>query len=74
LLNRFVSEVALGVRAKHDPAMQSGAVWIAGADALVVVAAFVVFARRRGAPKDLGSVSDQWIAEQRAEKTSDAHR
>jgi hypothetical protein len=54
--------------------MHSGAVWIAGAAALAVVAAFVVFARRRGEPKDLGSVSDQWIAEQRAEKTSEAHR
>jgi hypothetical protein len=44
----------------HDPAMHSGAVWIAGAAALAVVAAFVVFAHRRGEPKDLASVSDQW--------------
>lgn len=65
----------MGVRAEHDPAMHpAGAVWIAGAAVLAVVAVLVIFARRRGEPEDLGSVSDQWIAEQRAEKTSDAHR
>jgi hypothetical protein len=36
-------------------------------------AAILVFARRHRPPADLGSVSDRWIAEQRAGKTSDAN-
>jgi hypothetical protein len=64
----------MAVHSEHDAAMHPVAVWVVGAAALVCVAAIVMFGRRRVEPPDLGSVSDQWIAEQRAHKTPDAHR
>jgi hypothetical protein len=50
------------------------AVWLAmGVGVIGLAAAILMFARRHHQPADLGSVSDRWIAEQRAGKTSDAH-
>ena len=73
-VDRF-SKVATGSLVQHDSAMHTdAATWLAIGIGVVGLAAGVLFlARRHHQPADLGSVSDRWIAEQRAGKTSDAH-
>lgn len=54
----------------NDPLMSTTA-WIAAGASLLALAAFVAMVRMKRGNKDLGSVSDRWIAQHRADKTFD---
>jgi hypothetical protein len=47
---------------------------IAGLAVLGAIAAIAAWAQGRGRPADLGSVSHQWLSEQRLSQTQDEHR
>jgi sugar phosphate permease len=47
---------------------------VLGLGAVAVIAAIISWAHGRSRPADLGSVSHQWIAEQRLSQTQDSQR
>jgi hypothetical protein len=68
--------IARAHKVRHDPAMQmSIAMWIAiGVGVIGMAIALLTFIRPQSRAVDLGSVSEQWMAQHRAGPAADLQR
>jgi hypothetical protein len=71
------SKISIAVREdlRHDPAMHmSVAMWIAIGAGVIGLAMSLVMLMRSSGRMDLGSVSEQWMAQHRAGRADDPQR
>lgn len=67
----MIDATLVTARVGDNDLLMSTTAWIAVAASLLALAAFVAMVRIQRGNKDLGSVSDRWIAQHRADKTFD---